>query len=197
MPRLPPVITTTLPVKSYCARDRRHCAATSSSMRSRVLLDRGLAQRRDMAAREKALGALVIAQDLPRQRDLVDLGRTVGEPHHEALDHLIDERHLGRHAERSMDLQRAHRDVVEDLGHLRLHRRDVLAHLRDSPCTCRSARRCAAPAGGTARDRSRNRRSSPAPSACRPAASPGVVRESARSHIRSNALRTCPIVRIA
>ena len=57
-----------------------------------------------------------------------------------------------------------------------------------SPCTCRSATPCAAPAGGTARCRSTSRRSCSCTICFRPSISPCVERETARSHIRSNAL---------
>ena len=82
-----------------------------------------------MAAGEESLGRFIFAQDLTCERDLMDFGRTVREPHHEAFHHLIDEGHLGRDAERSVKLQRADRDVVENLGHLGFDRRDILAHL--------------------------------------------------------------------
>ena len=70
----------------------------------RVLLDRCLPQPGNVLRREQTVGRLVIAQYLARERDLVDLGRPIGESHVKTLDDLLDERHLASGAERAVEM---------------------------------------------------------------------------------------------
>ena len=85
-----------------------------------------IAQRRNILRREHPVGPVPLSQQLSRHRDLVDLGRAVGEPHVKALDHLFREGHIGRDAERAMQVQGAGGDIVEYLRHQCLDGRDIL-----------------------------------------------------------------------
>src|SRR3954471_11954919 len=100
----------------------------------REALARGLAPRRDVLARDAVGGRLVAAQDDPGDALAVALVGPVVEARRARVAVHRLERHVGRVAERAVDLQRAVDDVVQDLGAEELDQGDLTARRADALC---------------------------------------------------------------
>src|SRR5215204_3440690 len=84
---------------------------------------------RQVGGREQTLVRLITLQHLPGDRHLVHLGRPVGDAHDRRRQPHAGERHLVRHAERTVDVHRAVHDVVHHLRRRHLDAGDLGAGL--------------------------------------------------------------------